>query len=561
MTSSTSSQPKSPDLNRRDFLKLMVSTTISGLIPPRLKHYQPYIAEWPSLRVGQLPAPITEILQLVPDTIVHPDGLLAMISRDTGKYINVHLEPTNWNIDNSHPWNELNSDVSWGIVLHWFGDRYPEQREIQFYLRGFNGIRQVGEYYINTSAHFLIGDHKPIADSTQNEVGILQTQKPGPGGVPYEAAHIRSLDYNAYREGRHYFLLALNELNKKYPQVRSILQDFFDQPGVYPHMRTIGVEITGYGFDNPEIYPGSQKIANVVSVVWALMKRYNIPVHNIIGHLEIQLSKPDPGKKFLALIKYLIGIKALIEPEEKMQLLIFGQHLDGQNSPTQAVLAYFDYLRDYLMLTATPRHVSEWDAWSKFFLTRDLIYQGRSELSNVEAFYRPVIKPSWQPGYRFIVPENHEGVDIYPDQREFPKHNHTHNIHLMATGKCIYLGRSEGLHDGQLSIFRHRQVDGSEIISSYGHLNALANLKVGEKYTGGQIIGHITTPKNPPHGFLHFSLAYGPSWDIYLKNSPNIPLNVGPTWIKNYFFNPSGFFTDNTLVPGDIVKNFRYFPL
>jgi hypothetical protein len=561
MTSRKFKQAKPPKIDRREFLKLMASSTIASLIPPGLKVLQLTTAEWPVLGIGQLPVSIGEILRLVPDTIVRPDGHLALASKDTGAFENVRLEPTKWNQENSNPWNQLDTNVSWGIVLHWFGDRYPEQGDTDFYLRGFNGMRQIGEFYTSTSAHFLVGDNPPIAGAEQDSPGILQTQKPGPAGVPYEAAHMRDLDYTAYREGRHYFISGLNELSRRNPQFRSILQDYFDQPWVYPHMRTLSIEITGYDFDNPEKYPRDQKIANVVSVVWAIMKRYGIAANNITGHLEIQLSKSDPGKKFLALIKYLVGVKALIEQDEAMRMLVFGQFLDEGGDSRHAVLAYFEYLRDYLMLTATPRQVSEWEAWSKYFILYETIQHGCPQLSGVETHYPPVVEPSWQPGYHFIIPDNHEGIDIYPDLRAIPNLDPRQDVQLMASGICIYLGRSTGLHDGQLAIFRHRQVDGSEVISSYGHLNGLANLKIGEKYTGGQVIGQITTPKTPPHGFLHFSLAYGPSWDIYLNKSANIPLNVGPTWIRNFFINPSKYLANKSLVPGDVLKNSHHIPI
>jgi len=291
------------------------------------------------------------------------------------------------------------------------------------------------------------------------------------------------------------------------------------------------------------------------------MKRYQITANNIIGHLEVQLSKSDPGKKFLALIKYLIGIKALIEPDEDMRSLIFGPFLNGQDSPHNAVLDYFEYLRDYLLLIATPRQVSEWDAWSKFFILHETIQQGHPELSGVETFYPPVIEPFWHPGYRFLLPDNHEGVDIYPDLRTIPKQEAMQDVHLLASGVCMYMGRSIGLHDGLLAIFRHRQADGSDVISSYGHLKTLPNITIGEKCLGGQVIGQIATPNNPPHGFLHFSLAYGPSWEIYLSKNANIPLNVGPTWIKNYFISPAKFFADKSLIPREVLKNSNHTPM
>jgi hypothetical protein len=561
MTSRELKQKISPKFNRRGFLQLMASSTISSLITPGLKVFNLNTQEWPVLRIEHLPEPIREIFKLESDTIVRSDGHLAIHSNDTGVFENVRLAPTDWNLKNSNPWNELAQDVHWGIVLHWFGDSFPEQGDTDFYLRGFNGMRQIGEFFTNTSAHFLVGDHLPTSGSEQDSPGIVQTQKPGPRGIPYEAAHMRDLDYNAYREGRHYFILGLNELSKKNPRFRTILQDFFDQPWVYPHKRTIGVEITGYDFDNPEKYPGPQKIANVVSLIWALMKRYRISANNITGHFEIQLSKPDPGKKFLALIKYLIGIKALLQGEEEMLMLVFEQFLDGPDSHLDAVLDYFKYLRHYLMLTASPRQISEWDAWSKYFTLYEAIQNGYLRLSGVDTYFQPVIDPIWEPGYRFLIPDNHEGIDIYPDLRDLPTHNHVQDVQLLANGICIYLGKSLGLHDGLLAIFRHRQVDGSEVISSYGHLGSFANLKVGGKFSGGQVIGKITTPKHPPHGFLHFSLAYGPSWDIQLKNNPSIPLNVGPTWIRNYYINPSTFLADKLVVPGDVLKKAKFTPI
>jgi hypothetical protein len=356
-------------------------------------------------------------------------------------------------------------------------------------------------------------------------------------------------------------MLALNELNKKYPTVRSILQDFFERPSVYPHLRTIGIEITGYDFDNPQRLPATQKIANVISLVWALMKRYRISAKDISGHLEIQLSKPDPGKKFLALIKFLIGIKALIDQDDDMRMLVYGPFLNGQNTIKDGVLAYFQYLREYMILVASPRQVSEWDVWSKYFPVYEMLHGGNSTLPCAEVFYLPLLEPSWQPGYIFLDPDNHEGIDIYPDYRPFPKRGFGQNVHLLANGVCVYLGKSGGLHDGQLAIFRHRQVDGSEVITSYGHLNSIANIEVGGKYSGGQVIGKILTTRNPPNGYLHFSIAYGPAWDIYLRKNANIPLNVGPTWINNFFINPDVYFTDNSAVPLEEFKDFPQTPI
>lgn len=528
-------------------MKILGATTVSGFIPPSMGFHENPIA-WPKLDIEKLPSSIREILSLVPNSFIQKDGYLALSDKVRGEVGNVPLAPTNWNIKNNKSWDNLYSDTPWGIVLHWFGDKFSQQQDIDFYMRGFNGIRQFDDLYISTSAHFLVGDQEPVING--DSIGIIQTQKPATDGIPYQAAHIRGLDHDAHLEGKQYFIAALNKLSKQNPGTRSILQDFYDQPGVYAHMQTIGIEICGYDFDNPENYPKPQKIANVLSVVWALMKRYSIPANNIMGHFELQMSKSDPGKKFLALIKYLIGIKALIEVDNDMKHLVFGGFLKSPDLAKGAVLSYFKYIRDYLVLTATPRQINQWDAWSKCLIVYEIIKEGRAIQSRAETYYSPLTNRFWQTGFRYLMPDNHEGIDIYPDIQYAATNNQMQEIRLLSSGICIYLGRCNGLHDGLLAIFRHRLEDGSEIISSYGHLDEIAGIKIGSSYPGGSIIAKIGTPQTPPHGYLHFSLAYGPSWELYLNRNGSIPLNVGPTWIRNYFIDPAHFLYGKTPTPG-----------
>jgi len=495
-----------------------------------------------------LPHSIQEILNSAPNAVIRSNGNLAFMSKANTQLEDALLRPTKWNLENNQPYNKLKSNLPWGIVLHWYGDRYPHQESIDFYLRGFDGMRQIGEFYTSTSAHFLVGDYEPTVGLDGDSLGIVQIQKPALDGVPYQAAHLRSLDHNAHDEGKHYFTLALNKLSASYPGVRSILQDFYAQPGVLAHMQTIAIEVTGFDFENPDHYPEPQKIANTLSLVWALMLRYRIPANNILGHLEIQLSKPDPGKKFLAMIKYLIGLKALVESNEIMRMLVFGQFIQSAGNPKGAVLAYFRYLREYLELTASPRQIFEWDAWSKFLESYDLVQEKDPKYSNLGPFFLPLQEPLWQPGYSYLVPDNHEGIDIYPNPITATGMDIDLGVHLLANGDCIHVGKSIGLHNGKLAVFRHRLEDGSEVISSYGHLDELSNIKVGGNYAGGQVIGKIQTANETSPGYLHFSLAYGPSWDVYLNRSANIPLNAGPTWIRQYFLNPTTFLTERSLI-------------
>jgi len=546
-------------LSRRDFLKLFTATAFSSLVPPHFVPLRSHNDQLPQLEIDQLPEFIQEILQLTPKTIFGKDGYLAKVNDGDSANSIVLQRRTDWNLQNTQPYNQLKADKPWGIVLHWFGDKYPQPQDIDFYMRGFNGKKIIDGFTITTSAHFLVGDFPVNTNPTNKTVGIVQIQKPNPEGIPYQAAHISFLDHAAYQEGRQYFISALNKLTLENPGVRFLIQDFYDQPLILAHKQTIGIEITGHSFEDPRFYPTPQKIANVLSVVWAVMKRYSIPAKDIMGHLELQLNKPDPGKKFLALIKYLIGIKALIENDEEMNSLVFDPFVGaiGDNNP---VLTYFKFIRDYLLLTTSPEQIYEWDAWSKFLMSYDAIQGLLTEQFLAKEYYYPLQEPFWQPGNKFLEPANHEGVDFYPGFNEFLRDDLEINIHLIANGTCIYFGEAVGIHDGQLAIFKHRQKDGSETISYYGHLKSIRNLKVGERYPGGWIIGSIRNPQDPPYGFLHFSLAFGPSWEIYLNQNPNIPLNAGSAWIITYFLDPIIYLSERNAQIYDPLKGIRIKP-
>lgn len=546
-------------LNRREFLNLFTASALSTLVPKNImgRHAIPDVLNRPE--IDQLPEFVREIIHLTPKTVIGKDGYLSIVNENNGKQEIVPQRRTNWNLQNTQPYQTLKTDKPWGIVLHWFGDKYPQQQDLDFYLRGFNGKRYFDGILVMTSAHFLVGDLPVTSSPTSKELGIVQTQKPDPDGIPYQASHISPLDYKAYHEGENYFLSALNKISVENPGVHFLLQDFYNQPAILAHMHTIAIEISGHSFEDPNFYPCMQKIANVLSLVWSIMKRYSIPAKDIMGHFELQLSKPDPGKKFLALIKYLIGIKALFDADDDMNGLVFGP-FESVEHEMDPVTLYFRLIRDYLLMTAYPKQIHEWDAWSKYWFMYDMIRGIKSAQFLVDQYYYPLQEPFWFPGNRYLEPENHEGVDFYPDLEKITHHSPTQNVYLLANGICIYVGQSSGGHDGQLAIFKHRQKDGSEIISFYSHLERIMDVKVGEKYPAGSIIGNITTSRVPPYDYLHFSLAYGPSWEIHLQKEPNPPLNAGPVWIRIYFIDPIEFLVKTTAVIYDPLRNTRIQP-
>jgi len=214
-------------------------------------------------------------------------------------------------------------------------------------------------------------------------VTILQTQLPDEDGTPFVASHLHSLDYKAHEERRQYFVRALYELGYQQPTIHSILQEWYDGPYVDANMRSLAIELAGCYFDDPAHAPSSQQIANAIGLIWALMKRYGICASNILGHHEISLNKSDPGKRFMALIRCLLGAIALTKSDPGMNEMVFGQHLSSGQEPIQAVIIYLRWVRDFLALTSQPGQVSAWEVESGYWHLYDQVATGEKKLWTV----------------------------------------------------------------------------------------------------------------------------------------------------------------------------------
>ena len=530
-------------LSRRNFLKF-AGVNLVGLACPKLglDLFTPFA--WPSLRLDQIPGEIQEILQRVPRIKVDRSGYL-IIEDPNGKHTGrVPQAVTQWNRDNSTSADKLFSNVPWGIVLHWYGDKDNFDRSVKGYIRGFDSLREVDGELLRTSAHFLVGDAEPLTENlaSNNNIGILQTQAPAQDGTPFVASHLRPINYQAHQERKQYFVRALYQLGYDGTATTSLLQDIYDGPKIDPNQRTIAIEIAGYNFDKPDGYPGKQKIANVISLVWALMRRYHVPASSLLGHHEIQLSKADPGKKFMALIRYLIAVKALIEGDELMKRLVFDQFinldLDYQTAPRK----YLGFVRDYLVLVSTPRTTYEWEAESKYWLTYDVIASRNQVLTASQEFHPPFQGEIPPQGSQFLLPENHEGVDlVFQQSNKSGLKPDASRVHLISNGQCLFIGESNQCRHGWAAIFRHRQTDGAEILSVYSHLRDINNVQVGGMYPTGYVVGSLDHPDKDENNFLHWSLAYGASWDIGLKYGPEVPLNAGKNWITRRYIEPMAY--------------------
>ena len=279
-------------MNRRDFMKIF-SLSMGALYFPGLNDLslQKDIRQR-DFNSTSLPEEIEDIFVAFPHVSIDQYGYMMVDDPVTGETSQVYLSPTVWNQDNDRLHNRLYTHLPWAIVLHWFGERDDFPQAIDAYMRGFDTLRQVSDYETRTSAHFLIGDAVPVGGEEGEKfpgLGILQTQYPDVDGVPFVASHIGPMDYYAHQEGLQYFVKTAYQLNQQYGYPTSLLTEIFDGPVINPNQRSIAVEISGHRFDDLSRTLTTQKIANVLAVSQAIMKRYNIRAVDVLGHHEISL--------------------------------------------------------------------------------------------------------------------------------------------------------------------------------------------------------------------------------------------------------------------------------
>jgi len=527
-------------ISRREFLKTL-SVCAAGIALPVSFTSIWESDDWPLLDFYTLPAKTREILSLVPRLIIGMDGYLALEGSDNYLAGRIPTAQTQWNKERSSPRDRLDRRLRWGIVLHWYGDRENFDRSLRGYLRGFDSLRTVDDYITRTSAHFLVGN-QPVdinSDPQKSEISILQTQVPDSDGTPFLASHLMPLDHLAHKNQKQYFVRALYTLSNQGLGPYTILQDFFDGPQSDPNYRTIAIENCGFDFEHAEHAPSSQQIANVIGLVWAIMKRYHIFATDIFGHNEIQLGKADPGKKFTALIRILIAVKSLLEGEWDMLQLVFGPFACNTLDLRSVVERYFNFVRDYLVLVGSKLDVYEWEANSKYWFIWRHLSSSKLDLKPFDTLVPPILSTDLRIERAFLQPENHSGVDIYQFKQGAHRQRTLPAIaQLPADGICLFTGKGDECLPGSTAIFRHFQPDGAQILTIFGGLSQVGDLQNGQTYPQGYRVGQAEAPKAYLDSLLHYAVAYGATWDADFQHNTHMPLNAGPRWINERYIDP-----------------------
>jgi hypothetical protein len=177
------------------------------------------------------------------------------------------------------------------------------------------------------------------------------------------------------------------------------------------------------------------------------------------------------------------------------------------------------------------RRVYEWESASNYWLAYDLFSDEAMRLQVADQYTWPVQGDNLLHGYVYLDPHHHEGVDFYPGYS-------ASYAHLLASGKCLYLGEQAGHSQGKTAVFRHRQPDGAEILSVYSHLTDAAPFQVGNFYPAGYPVGMIARVEKHQDPYVHFAIAYSATWDTSITPRPVPPLNAGPRWIKDRYLEP-----------------------
>lgn len=351
-------------LARRDFLKAAGGSACSLLVAPLLADTTASHSG-PSESAGQLPLPghIREILGSLAPLKFDAAGYLNRLIEVRGTFIpgRVEVVPTRWNLEHNTLAYRMRTDQRLGVVLHWDGAPTGNRRSVEQLVRGLNeSVHFVSRARMTNSAHFGVGSAliSTARDDPTAPLGVAQLQHPWRDGTPLIASHLnwRVGKPDMLHDTPAQCLAVMRALG-----LDTGLRSMYEGVWLDPNYRTLAIEISGRRFDRdfPLGLPPTQVTANLLSLLVALSEHHSIGPWDVMGHLELQYDKPDPGKLFTGLVRYLLGIAALVQPGSRLSQLAFG----GVTSHPQlqrAARLYFSALSEYVRRLVPPSDHRAW---------------------------------------------------------------------------------------------------------------------------------------------------------------------------------------------------------
>ncbi len=360
-------------MNRRAFLRLSSAGVFSMAARALPSAQVPKLGDRCWAERLPIPASARRTLGLQPALRMDEHGFLALASTGgPAEPRRVQVLPTAWNLQKNRPRHRMWDQHAWGVVLHWDGAPTGALRSAAQMVNGLNHSMDIrtGEE-VQNSAHFGVGPARLTRDpgDPNDPLSVAQLQHPSPDGVPYIASHLRpEVGKPDWRLGNvHASLATLRHL-----RIRSILTDIYDGVRFDPNYRMLAIEMQGrrYERDFPANMPSAQQMANTLSLIIALMRAYDLGPWDVVGHFELQHDKPDPGKLFIAGMRYLIGLQALTAGPPWLVRRVFGG-LDE----TRLAVNYFHDLAAYLRMVSTPDTFISFDQFFGFTPTFDSLLE------------------------------------------------------------------------------------------------------------------------------------------------------------------------------------------
>lgn len=206
---------------------------------------------------------------------------------------------------------------------------------------------QMINFFINRSGagtQFAI-DSYPVNGSTTKGEGH---------GVLQIADIISSLDHASYTASNAHKTAGLIPNNRRTGEVSDYTKQVQTR-GINFNLNeyALGAEMTGNNFskDFPNNMPPPQLTANLLSLLQAVSKEYNLKVWDILGHHEVGDGKSDPGDEYMLTVRYMLGIIYAKNPNSFGDDFLSGATLEE----------YFEDLKEYAIARMGKERFEKWN--------------------------------------------------------------------------------------------------------------------------------------------------------------------------------------------------------